>query len=224
MTPSCEPITNCIYADNLLIFGKAATLEANTIMNALIAFSDVSGQQIGPTKSSIWFSRPTGDMQREAVSRIFQVQQTAISCTYLGAPIATTAGAFDFLIEAISRRLSSWKSKVLTQAGRLVLIKSVLQSIPIYFMATFKIPQKVINKISSLARRFYWGKVDKSRYMSLLAWDKLVKPILMGGLGLRDMAVMNKALLLKMLWRLASGSDALWARQVRAKCLPNSEL
>ena len=113
---------------------------------------------------------------------------------------------------------------MLTQAGRLVLIKSVLQSIPIYFMATFKIPQKVISKISSLARRFFWGKVDKPRYMSLLAWEKLVKPIPMGGLGLRDMAVMNKALLLKMLWRLASGSDALWARQVREKYLPNSEL
>lgn len=46
----------------------------------------------------------------------------------------------------------------------------------------------------------------------------------MRGLGFTDLQVMNDALLLKFLWRLASRSGALWVKVVKAKYLPRSEL
>lgn len=52
----------------------------------------------------------------------------------------------------------------------------------------------------------------------------MVQPIGLGGLGLRDLSIMNSALLMKLLWRIAFGSEALWATQLRAKYLPNSDL
>lgn len=43
LAPSCDPITNCLYADDLLIFGKTEERKATTIIEALSAFSSVSG-------------------------------------------------------------------------------------------------------------------------------------------------------------------------------------
>lgn len=132
-------------------------------------FTRVSGQQVGPTKSTLWFNNCTNPVLRKQVSDIILVNSSAVTTTYLGAPIATTAQAFDFLVESFSSRLQAWKSKLLSQAGRIVLIKAVLQSVPIYYMATTIIPQKVLSKLTSLIRRFYWGKVDQPRYMALLS-------------------------------------------------------
>lgn len=224
MAPSCQPITNILYADDLLLLGKAQLQEAHLVKQALQAFAAVSGQRIGPGKSSIWFSNITGETDRELIANCFEVKQDVISLSYLGAPIATTAQAFDFLIEVVSSRLNSWKSKLLSQAGRIILIKSVLQAILIYFMATTMIPANVIKKLNALIRKFFWGKVDKQRYMALLAWEKISAPIGLGGLGLRDLSIMNKAMLMKMLWRMVMGSEALWAQQLRAKYLPRSHL
>lgn len=224
ITPACDPITNVLYADDLLIFGKAEQMEALNIMNTLEVFSRVSGQQIGPAKSSIWFSRVTDPTTRNTIAGMLQVNLQAASPKYLGAPIATTAQAFDFLIEAFSARLNSWKTKLLSQAGRLILIKAVLQSIPIYYMTTTKIPKKVLHKLTGLIRRFFWDKVDKTRFLALIAWEKLTIPIGMGGLGLKNLETMNEALLMKMLWRLAAGSNALWAEQLRGKYLLSSDL
>lgn len=178
---ACQPITNVLYANDLLLLGKAKENEAALFIQALEAFSAVSGQVIGPAKSNIWFSKQTGLQQKEMISDLFQVSQEATSLTYLKAPIATTSQAFDFLIEAFTSRLQSWKCKLLNQAGRIVLIRSVLQSVPIYYMATIKVPLGVINKLNTIIRQFFWGKMDKPRYMAMVAWDKITQPIGLGG-------------------------------------------
>ncbi|XP_078175152.1 uncharacterized protein LOC144568653 [Carex rostrata] len=224
LEPSSDPITDILYANDLLLLGRAQPQEALQILQVLDAFSAVSGQQIGPAKSSIWFSHPTGQQERINISGIFGVNREVVSSSYLGAPIITNAQGFDFLVEAVSSKLNSWKSRMLSQAGRIVLIKSVLQALPIYFMATAVIPVKIIKKLNGLIRKFFWGKVDKQHYMALLAWEKVSAPISMGGLGLRDLQLMNKAMLLKMLWRMAAGSESLWVKQLQAKYLPRSKL
>lgn len=60
--------------------------------------------------------------------------------------------------------------------------------------------------------------------MAYIGWDKITRPIVLGGLGFTNLNVVNDALLLKFLWRLASGTNALWAQVVKAKYMPRSEL
>lgn len=59
IAPTAPSITNCLYADDLLIFGAAKVEEATLLMETLEEFSSVSGQRVGPSKSSIWFSKIT---------------------------------------------------------------------------------------------------------------------------------------------------------------------
>lgn len=224
LAPNAQPLTSCVYADDLLIFGESTRDEAQLILEVLNRFSSVSGQLIGPQKSSMWFSKATGAEQQAEIQQILGVPPENESGKYLGAPISTKAGSYDFLVEKFAIRLQTWKSKLMSQAGRVVLIKSVLQSIPVYFMGTVKIPTRIIKELTGLIRRFYWGATDKNRYLAYVAWDKITRPFKEGGLAIRDLESVNEALLLKVLWQVASGSKALWVSIVVAKYLPRSEL
>jgi lipid-A-disaccharide synthase-like uncharacterized protein len=72
--------------------------------------------------------------------------------------------------------LAGWKMNVLSPAGRLTLLKSSLSSIPVYYMSCYHLPVHTINKLTSLLRKFFWGKLDKKRYLAFIAWDKICLP------------------------------------------------
>ncbi|KAK3217841.1 hypothetical protein Dsin_011811 [Dipteronia sinensis] len=61
------------------------------------------------------------------------------------------------MINRIEKRLAPWKKKFLSNGGRLVLIKSVISSIPNYFLSAFKMPVGVAQRIEKLQRSFLWG-------------------------------------------------------------------
>lgn len=63
---------------------------------------------------------------------------------------------FAYLEDKIEAKLSGWRSKCLSWAGRRALINSVALSILISTMSSFFIPNKVCNRMDGLIRRFSW--------------------------------------------------------------------
>lgn len=84
-------------------------------------------------------------------------------------------------------------------------------------MGTIIIPQKVLTKLTAIARIFFWGGKHDKRSLAYVSWDVITAPKGMGGLGLRSLKETNQALVLKAILRLAMGSDAQWAQAIRAK-------
>ena len=60
--------------------------------------------------------------------------------------------------------------------------------------------------------------------MASLAWDKMILPKSMGGMGFRDMRAFNQAMLAKQAWRLIDSPDSLCARLPKAKYYPNGNI
>ena len=59
--------------------------------------------------------------------------------------------------------MQGWKEKLLSQAGKEVMIKAMVQSIPTYSMSVFKIPVGLCKDIEAMIRRFWWVKGIQKR-------------------------------------------------------------
>ena len=80
---------------------------------------------------------------------------------YLGLPFLvgwSKRNTFNDLKEKLGNKLSSWKEKLLSNAGKEILIKSMAQAIPSYTMSCFKLFDALCDELASIVRRFWWGQ------------------------------------------------------------------
>ena len=71
--------------------------------------------------------------------------------------------SFTHIKQQVWRKIQGWEAKLLTQAGREILIKAVAQALPTYTMACFKLPISLCNEIEGLIRRFFWVQRGDNR-------------------------------------------------------------
>ena len=90
------------------------------------------------------------------------------------------------MIDKIIKRISGWKGRLLSYAGRLTLLKACLASIPIYLMSIIKFPKWVVNMINSHMARFLWNNNDDKHKYHLAHWQVAQKKEL-GGLVIPDL-------------------------------------
>ena len=93
--------------------------------------------------------------------------------------------------------MQGWEGKLLSQAGRKVLIKAVIQAIPTYAMGCYKLPMGLCNEIKVMIRKFWWGQRGEKRKIHWLKWSEMTKSKNEGGMGFRDLALHNDSLLAK---------------------------
>lgn len=140
--------------------------------------------------------------------------------TYLGLPIggnASRISTWDPIIDRMSKKLATWKGKLLSIARRLTLIKASLSNLPLYYMSLFPIPKGVIDKIGKLQRQFLWCGYPDKKGFPLVRWDLIELPKIFGGLSVGNLLHRNIALLFKWLWRFLNEPDALWRKIIQAK-------
>ena len=105
----------------------------------------------------------------------------------------------------------------LNPKGRQVLVNSVVDSAISYLMAAMLLPAETIESLDQKRRTFIWSGKDRTNgARCLVAWNQVCMPKEKGGLGVKDVAVQNQCLLLKLLHRLhhpANSALAQWARE-----------
>jgi hypothetical protein len=128
------------------------------------------------------------------------------------------------LKEKLISRLSNWAERNMSSGAKEVLIKAIAQAIPTYIMSVFKVPVTLCDELTQLIRRFWWGEDAGQRKIHLMAWDKLLLPKGLGGMGFHDLHLFNQALVARQAWRLIQFPESLCARLLRAKYYPHGEL
>ncbi|KAG8378978.1 hypothetical protein BUALT_Bualt07G0040600 [Buddleja alternifolia] len=216
-----------MYADDLVIFCHANTEEANHLKLCLNQFSVWSGQIINIDKSVIHFGGNVFSRKKNDILQILGMIECIHKQKHLGLPFCKPPSKsvyFQETIDKIGRKLSGWKLNSLSQASRSVLLKSVIQAIPIYPMSTFCLPVSTCNSIDKLMRCFWWGKDPSKKSLFLKKWEDICLPKSEGGLGFRQMRDINRALIAKLGWNILNNDNKVWVDIFKAKYFRNQPL
>jgi hypothetical protein len=103
------------------------------------------------------FSSDTSDDRRREVLHTLQIPRETVNERYLGLPIHVgkeKVKVFSYLKERIWQRIQGWKEKLLTCAGKEVLIKAVAQAIPTFAMGCFDITKELCDQISAMIGKY----------------------------------------------------------------------
>ncbi|WVZ83546.1 hypothetical protein U9M48_030683, partial [Paspalum notatum var. saurae] len=125
--------------------------------------------------------------------------------------------------ERFQKKLGSWKGKLLSAGGRLVLINSVLSSFPMFILFFIEAPKGVLKKLDYYRSRFFWQCDEHKKKYRLAKWCILCKPKHIGGLGILNLEVQNRCLLSKWLFKLIN-EDGLWQDLLKRKYLSNKSI
>lgn len=187
----------------------------------------MSGQQINLDKTEINFSTNMPMATKDVIMQQLGVSSTAGHLKYLGLPSfigRNKLAVFQSIKERVSKKLLGWKERVLSRAGKEVLIKAVAQSIPTYAMSCFRLPKELISKLNGLMAKFLWGSLSSGKSVSWIRWTKLCQPKSYSGLGFRSLEEFNCTLLAKQCWRLIQNPSSLFAKVLKTRYFANSNL
>lgn len=87
---------------------------------------------------------------------------------YLGLPPLVGKGkmkAFNRIKDMVGRKIVGWKGKLLSNVGREILIKAVVQATLTYTMSCFKLLETLCKELNSMVSNFWWGQKDRERKM-----------------------------------------------------------
>jgi len=152
------------FADDTMFICKDNILNIVTIKSILRCFELASRLKVNLFKSSIGgIGVDIDSLQRYAT--LLNCKIMSIPFTYLGVPIGGNQYKVSFwngLLDKVKKKLSRWKGRLMSMAGRVTMIKSTLSSMFLFFLWLFKIPKVVNKEFIKIQQRFLWGwETDK---------------------------------------------------------------
>ena len=81
--------------------------------------------------------------------------------------------------------------------GRVVLINSVLNVLPIFSLSFYVSLVVILKEIVWIQSNFLWGGLSSQRHVHWVSWKLVCRPKDKGGLWIKDIMSFNIALLLK---------------------------
>jgi hypothetical protein len=212
-------VSHLQYANDTICVGEATMENIWTLKAILCGFELSSGLKVNFWKSCLMgVNVPPSFL--DLACNFLNCKRGAIPFSYLGLPVGASprrCATWDPLIEHIRKRLRSWGNRHVSLGGRIVLINSVLNAIPIFYLSFMKIPASVVKKIVRIQRDFLWGGLKGDTKICWVSWKEVCKPRSQGGLGVRDIGKVNISLLIKWRWRLIQKDNALWKEVLVAK-------
>lgn len=214
-------ITHLFFADDVLFFSSANKASVEHIMKCISQFSEWSGLKPSVHKSTSFLCNCTDDFT-SWFDNEYAIPRGSLPVRFLGVPLISKQLCINDcmpLISKITGRITSWTNLLLSFAGRVLLIKSVLCAIEAYWCNHFILPSLVHKEIQSLLTRFLWKGNINNKGGAKVAWDVVCLPRVEGGLGVKNMVDWNRAQILMHLLRVVSKSTSLWATWVNATLL-----
>ncbi|GKA73877.1 RNA-directed DNA polymerase, eukaryota, reverse transcriptase zinc-binding domain protein [Tanacetum coccineum] len=118
----------------------------------------------------------------------FNIRKLPVS--YLGVPLITKhigVKECKSLVDKVKAKVNNWKNRLLSYAGRLQLVASVLASMQVYWASVFILPKTMVRDIDRLLKGFLWCQGNLTKGKEKVAWKLVCKPKNEGGLGIKHL-------------------------------------
>ena len=164
---------------------------SQTLSTMIDIFSDFFGFRLNWGKSTfINFELSAEEMG--GCSQILGTPIRVLPIRYLGVPLVDRRLQLQDwhpVFEKVETRLGGWRAHLLSRGGRLVLLKAVLATIPIYYMSIFRMPASIRRRLDKSMQSFFWRgyQPEESRGAALVARTTVCWPVTQGGLGIRHL-------------------------------------
>ncbi|KAJ9561016.1 LOW QUALITY PROTEIN: hypothetical protein OSB04_006176 [Centaurea solstitialis] len=206
--PNLGPlISHLQFAGDIVFLGGWFSANLSNLIRIMRCFHLFSGLKINLNKSNLLgIGVDFEDLTR--LANRFHCKPSNFPINYLGLPLGCSMNrveSWESIINKFTSKLSKWKSQSLSHGGRLVLLKSVLGSLGVYFFSIFKAPQKI---------EFLLGDQETMTKRSL--GTRFSPKKVNGGLGVGSLKALNLALMTKWWWWFKTETDSLWKRVIQA--------
>jgi hypothetical protein len=195
---------------------QACPIQLLALKELVQDFARATGLQVNFSKTAMMPINIDEQMLGQ-LANTFGCAMGTLPFPYLRLPLGTTRPSVQDLspiVDQIERRLNA-SARFLGYGGRLELVNSVLSSLPLHYLCSLKVHKTVIKLFDRSRRHCLWAKKeDDTSCNALAAWSVVCRPKKHGGLGIRNLELQNKALLLKQLHKFYCKESVPWVQLV----------
>ncbi|MCI03301.1 RNA-directed DNA polymerase (Reverse transcriptase), partial [Trifolium medium] len=158
--------SHTLYADDIMVFCRGTNSNLHALSQLFSDYALASGQVINANKS-VLFSGAMSQHRTAHFAHLLGFKIGSLPFLYLGVPIFRGKPKVAYLqsfVDKIRTKLSAWKASLLSIAGRVQLVKSVILSMIQHTIAIYCWPASLIKSLECSIRNFIWsGDVNKRK-------------------------------------------------------------
>lgn len=171
----CYQLSHYFFAYDSFFFLRATKENCGFMKGILDVYCAASAQEANLEKFGVFYSANAfADIQR-VVCDSLGITENKSPGSYLGLPAMwerSKTSALAFVKDRVEKKIQGWKGCLLSQAGKEVMTKAVVNAISAYSMICFKFSKKTCMELDALVSNFWCSQGNKGGKMHWLFWKK----------------------------------------------------
>lgn len=106
------------------------------------------------------------------------------------------------MVQKVVARIEGWNGRLMSSGGQLVLLKHVLQVLPVHIFASMDPLTSIIRQLEGCFTKKFWGSSEGSTRQVWRSWEQMLHPTMENGIGVRRLEDVVAAFSYKLWWKL----------------------